>query len=193
MSLRDVPPENEFVLIGGKRIKNIVELGRELKQMSEEAFAYHVNEHKNDFAIWIQACVKDDALATLARMTKNRERMSAIVERRIQELTRPPPQPKKIEAVEPSIIRTRNVTLLALKQPVVNTGKVTQLTIEPPRKIIHSPHKTMLKLDHAHTKEIYVHEVNKQHHSAALLISHLVLGIVVGVAIAALVLAFSNI
>jgi hypothetical protein len=222
MSLRDVPPENEFVLVGGKRIKNIAELGRELKTMSGDVFAHHVTREKNDFASWIDACVKDTKLGTLVRMTKEQQRMAAIVERHIQEQTRPPikiVKPIKIEQTmpEPSIVRTKNVTLLTLahgqpeakKEPL----KVQKEIIHPPHKTIlklthentalktspepimhaHQPHlKTHLSLAHDNAKEIYIHEVNKHHHGAALLIGHLVLGIVVGVAIAALVLAFNT-
>jgi hypothetical protein len=221
MSLRDVPPENEFVLLGGKRIKNIAELGKELKQISSEVFAHHVTREKNDFASWIDACVKDTKLGTLVRMTKEQQRMSAIVERHIQEQTRPPikiVKPIRTEQTMPetTIVRTKNVTLLALEhrqtvkkeQPrlqknIVHTPNkiILKLTHEQPapkmapEPVIHAhqPHiKTHLSLAHDNAKEIYVHEVNKHHHGAALLIGHLVLGIVVGVAIAALVLAFNT-
>ncbi len=221
MSLRDVPPQNEFVLLGGKRIKNIAELGRELKQISSEVFAHHVTREKNDFASWIDACVKDTKLGTLVRMTKEQQRMAAIVERHIQEQTRPPikiVKPIKTEQTmpEPTIVRTKNVTLLDLahrqqavkkEQPrlqknIVHTPHkiILKLTREQPapkiapEPVMHArPHlKTHLSLAQDNAKEVYVHEVNKHHHGAALLIGHLVLGIVVGVAIAALVLAFNT-
>ncbi len=189
MNLRDVPPENEFVLIGGRKIKNIAELGRELRQMSDDMFAHHVTEQKNDFANWIEKCVKDETLGILARTTKDKERMAAIVERRIKELT----QPKIIRTAQqtmqqPSIVRTKNVTMLKFAHE-----QMPAIT-KPQKQIIHTPHKTVLKLQHEQPlkTEIYVHEVNKHHHGAALLIAHLVLGIVVGVAIAALVLAFNT-
>ena len=218
MSLRDVPPQNEFVLLGGKRIKNIVELGRELKNMSIDVFAHHVTREKNDFASWIDACVKDTKLGTLIRMTKEQQRMAAIVERRVQEMTRPTIKivkpAKTVQTMqEPTIVRTKNVTLLELshKQPIVKQEqpKVEKL-LHTPEKIIlkptrehntpkaapeihlHTHSKTHLSLAQDNAKEVYVHEVNKHHHGAALLIGHLVLGIVVGVAIAALVLAFNT-
>jgi len=173
--LNDVKEENTFWLKGGRPIKNIAELGRELRQMDAETFSYHVNDEKNDFANWIQNCAQDEKLSTLARMTRDRERMSAIVERRIQELTRPPIKTvkKTIQTIhEPTIIRTRNVTLMHL------THKLPEAAVIP---------KTT-----EHTHEIYVHEVNKSHHSAALLVSHLVLGIVIGVAFAALAIALNT-
>ncbi len=210
MSLQDVPPDKVFWLHGGKSIKNILELRRELKTISNEIFAHYVNSEKNDFANWIQHCVKDEQLAILVRSTKNKERMAAIVERRIQELTQPPKREKPKQTLqqttiirtknvtplslihEPTVIRTRKVTMLTITpekedNTVIKTGKTIPLEIKTPLKIIHTPHKTQLTLTHEQPKkEIYFHEVKTQHHSAALLISHLVLGIVIGVAIAAL-------
>jgi hypothetical protein len=186
MSLQDVPPQHAFWLLGGKTIKNILELARELKKMNIEMFSHHVNEQKNDFASWVEFCIKDKNLAILMRTTKNKERMAAIVERRIQELTTPvrKEQPKPIQ---PSIIRTKNITPIQIRQErtIIKTPHVTKLELTHKPTIVHTPHKTMLKLGHEHQhKEIYVHEVKTHHHSASLLIGHLVLGIVIGVAIA---------
>ncbi len=136
-----------------------------------------MNDEKNDFANWIQNCAQDEKLATLARMTRDRERMGTIVERRIQELTKPQikQMKKPVQTIhEPSIIRTRNVTLMHL------THKLPEASIIP----------RTTEIEHKH--EIYVHEVNKSHHSAALLVSHLVLGIVIGVALAALAIALNT-
>jgi hypothetical protein len=207
--MQDVPSDKVFWLHGGKTIKNILELARELRQMKNETFAHYVNEQKNDFANWIQHCVKDEQLAMLARSTKNKERMAAIVERRIQELTALPKKEKpKQDIQQPTIIRTKSVTPLKLtyEPTIIRTRKKTQLIVtqpEPEKKIIHAQNKTPLKLAHepekkvirtphktqlslGQHKEIYVHEVKTHHHSAALLISHVVLGIVIGVALAAL-------
>lgn len=205
MSLQDVTPEKVFWLQGGKPIKNIPELARELKRMSPETFAHHVTEHKNDFANWIEECAKDEKLAALVKTTRAQHRMAAIIERRIQELTQPQKERPKPEIIQPTIIRTKNTTplnikqelqiiktpnvtqlTLAKKEEIIRTGKTTRLLIKEPREIIETPHKTPLTL--GHHKEIYVHEVKTHHHSATLLISHLVLGIVIGVAITALII-----
>jgi hypothetical protein len=218
--LNDVKPENTFWMKGGKPIKNIAELGRELKQMNNETFNHHVNDSKNDFASWIEFCVKDKQLATLVKTTKNPERMSAIVERRIQEMTaipikqEPPkkeaPEPRKRvqQAYQPTIIRTKNVTQLSFKpeviktpnitqlklsNQVIKTGKTTQLAIAEQKAVIKTKHKTLLKLStKENEKEIIIHEGKPHHYSIVLLASHLVLGLVVGVAIAIMVLAFNT-
>ncbi|MEM3154507.1 MAG: hypothetical protein QW165_02995 [Candidatus Woesearchaeota archaeon] len=175
--LENVKTEHEFVLFGGKRIKNIVELCKEIKQMPEETFRHHVTEQKNDFANWIEACTKEERLGQLIRTTKNRERMAAIIERRIKEHTRLP-----TVLQQPTLIRTRNVTLLNLSHK--ENASIQQAPFQ--KTVHHSPHKTILQLTHEPHTEIYVHEVNKHHHRAAVLISHLALGIVIGVAAAAL-------
>ncbi len=213
MSLQDVPPQHAFWLAGGKAIKNVRELAKALKIMNAETFNHHVNAAKNDFANWVEHCVKDRQLATLMRTTREQGRTTSIIERRIQELTKPVkkiPQPK--EEPLPSIIRTKNVTQLAFvhKSPVITTrnvtplnlspeerkiirtGKTTTLAVSEPRRIVNTPNKTHLKLNHEHPqREIYVHEVKKRHQSAATLISYVILGVVMGVAIVVLSLAFT--
>jgi len=203
MSLHNA--QNKFFLHGGKSIKNIVELGRELKNMDANTFTHHVSNHKNDFAAWVEHSIKDSQLATLLRTTRTQERMSAIIERRVRQLT----QPRTKKPHTPSIIRTKNTTLLTLsrKKPVVKTLKVTPLKlnqniikkgdtttlhITEPRNVIRSQYKTNLKFAHGRPqREIYVHEIKKHHHAAALFLNYLVLGIVIGAAIAAFILTLS--
>ncbi len=207
--IEDVPPQHSFWLLNGKTVKNIAELARELKTMSLETFAHHVSEQKNDFANWVEHCVKDHKLAALMRTTRNQERMKAIIERKIQETTRPrqikfgwalktefskPPEIKKPtipkpETPEPSIVRTKSVTLLNLAH-----HEKPEEIIQPQEQseIIHTPHKTELKLHTGHPhREIYIHEVNKKHHSLTLLISHIIFGAVIGVSLAAIIMMYN--
>ena len=190
--LQDVKPEHTFWLKTGKGIKNTAELGRELKQMSNEVFSHHVNERKNDFADWTKACVKDEKLAALLKTTKNQQRAAAIVERRIQELTIPkyPAKQRKTEA-QPSIVRTKNVTMLtfATTPNIVKTSNITQLKLAPEKTIIHTPNKTHLHLS-TNKPEIYVHEIKPHHYSATILAAYITLGIVVGMALTILTLTF---
>jgi len=183
--LQDVKPENTFWLKNGKGIKNIAELGRELKQMKEEIFSHHVNNGKNDFANWTEYCLQDQKLAVLLRTTKNRERMAAITERRIQELAvsniRPPPKtspkPQKRDlqptTYQPTIIRTKNVTPISFNP-------------EHKPEIINTPHKTQLHLGQS---EIYIHEIKPHHYSAIQLTSYIAFGIIVGAALTILMYA----
>jgi len=210
MSLNDVPKHHSFVLTGGKAIKNVVELGRELKRMDEEIFNRHVAENKNDFSNWIHHCVKDPHLAALVRTTRDQNRMAAIIERRIQQLTTPDKKRSKI-VHKPTIIRTKNITHTVLTTPrtvvktrnftplhfiqhktVIRGGKTTNLRIsEAPKAIvrIHTPHKTKLQLSHGPQKEIFVHEINRTHFSLTRIMNYLFLGMAIGYALAVLVMA----
>jgi len=130
----NVPEEQTFWLLGGTPIRNIEELAKALKKMSQETFTFHVNDERNDFATWVETATKDKALATLIRTTKEKQRMAAIVQRRAEELT------ETKETKEPTIVRTKNVTKLALK----NTSK---------EHIVNTPHKTQLGLYHQPPKQ----------------------------------------
>ncbi|MBW2969800.1 hypothetical protein KY309_01710 [Candidatus Woesearchaeota archaeon] len=183
--LQNVKPEHTFWLKDGKSVKNIIELGRELKRMSEETFNHHVNNTKNDFANWTEHCIKDKKLATLLRTTKSQQRTNAIIERHIQELTKTP----KKEEPKPSIIRTKNVTTLNLAETknIVKTRKVTPLKLTQEKTVIKTPHKTKLHLT-TNKPEIYVHEVKPTHYSAVTIASYIIFGLVVGAAVTILVL-----
>ncbi len=207
--IQDVNADNVFWLFGGKPIKNMLELGRELRQMSTEAFAHHVKSDKNDFATWAEYSLKDHHLATLLRTTKDQSRMAAIVERRIQEFTRPPEKPAHHAEIKkqmhhhspekqmprrhqtpsehhtPTIIKTRHVTpLLAV------TKEQLQQVEQVKKEVVHTPFKTHLKLTHEDPPtEIYVHEVKKPHAAASLLIAHVLLGLVVGIGIIMVIIA----
>ncbi len=208
--LQDAKPEHTFWLKTGKGVKNIAELGRELKQMNKEVFTHHVNENKNDFAEWTKHCIKDEKLAALLKTTKNQQRAAAIVERRIQELTIPNPVKKQARTqIQPSIVRTKNVTMLSLAGSQIPSKKLSENQTQPsqargylqqikkdtteqetPKKtIIHAQNKTTLHLS-TNKPEIYVHEIKPHHYSAITLASYITLGIVVGMALTILTLTF---
>lgn len=185
--LKEPARQPAFRLPGGKSIKNLVELARELKRMKPETFMLYVNENKNDFAQWVANYAKDNKLSILMRTTINKERMVTIVERRIKLITEP--------ASKPSVIKTKHITPLILareNQKIIRrTGKTTRLHVSEPRNVVETPNKTNLNLGETQ-KEIYVHEIKKHHHSGSLLFSHLLLGLVTGVALAIFVMALAG-
>ena len=61
--LADVPQEKVFWCSDGRILKNLLELGDTLKQMSEETFCYHSNEAKSDFSNWVRDVIGDEKLA----------------------------------------------------------------------------------------------------------------------------------
>jgi len=181
-SLHDVPNEQLFWLKNGTSIRNLAELARELHRIDKEVFTHLVNDKHNDFVAWIKQSLNDTRLATLISTTKNQERMVAIVERRIKELTQPtivrkaPATKRRVKAP---------VQHITVKRPINRTKKVTHGMISHPIHRVVSENRTHLRLLHNKPRrEIYVHEVKQQQHGMLLLLSHLVLGIVVGVAVA---------
>jgi len=91
--LKDVHPDHVFHLKSGSTIKNLYELANELATMDNEVFRHHVNDEKNDFYNWILHIIRDEHLASVFSEIKDRRLMLAAVEKRIQELEKPP-QPK---------------------------------------------------------------------------------------------------
>jgi hypothetical protein len=167
----DMTRTKHFIPINeGKRINGLEELSKELQKMSFEEFKQHVNNEKNNIADWIEHNLQNSQLATLVRTTKSKTRMSALIERQIKQWTKP-------------TVRKSQV----VQKPIVQTDQKTQLKLNKKHEVIRSNKKTRLSL-HTGKPEVYIHEVNKQAHSQLLLISHIIFGIVVGVAIAVLMI-----
>ena len=77
MSLR---PEHYFVLCNGEKLRSLGELGESLKYLDENAFNYHVNSSKNDFAAWVNDIFGLPDLAQNMRNVKNREQMADLID-----------------------------------------------------------------------------------------------------------------
>lgn len=86
--LDDVWNEHAFMTSDGRVLRNLRELGDELKTMQDETYNYHANGEKNDFANWVQDVVKDTALANSLRKAPNREQAVKAVISRIVTLTK---------------------------------------------------------------------------------------------------------
>jgi hypothetical protein len=65
----------EFVLKDGTKLSSIKDLYGYLSTMSDDVFAHHVNESKNDFAIWIEHAHGEKFIALALRQTKTRDDM----------------------------------------------------------------------------------------------------------------------
>jgi len=64
-----------FRLINGKILLSLNDLMQELKNINEDVFSYHVNNHKNDFSEWVQHVFDQKKLALLLKNCKNKEEM----------------------------------------------------------------------------------------------------------------------
>jgi len=84
--LVDVPGEKLFWCKNGMTFASLEELAKGLRKISKDAFVYHVNKDKNDFANWIYDVIGDTSLATdLLKVTKKTE-ITKKVTARIKEL-----------------------------------------------------------------------------------------------------------
>lgn len=76
-----------FWTCDGRIAGNLKELRDNLAEMSDEAFAYHCNKEKNDFATWVAESLKDEKLAKTIRKTKNRKEMIKKIEARLKDFS----------------------------------------------------------------------------------------------------------
>ncbi len=62
-TLADCSPGAEFWIHNGPVVSSLKQLAGEIESISEEAFRYHVNSGKNDFAAWISNALQNPFLA----------------------------------------------------------------------------------------------------------------------------------
>lgn len=100
---QDVKEENKFYCRDGSVLKNLQELAQNLKAISNEAFAHHVNPEKNDFASWISGCYGNDALAKKIAKAKTAKSAARMLEDALSKKPKPAkskPGKKKKQAKE---------------------------------------------------------------------------------------------
>ncbi|MBI5206252.1 MAG: hypothetical protein HY934_00500 [Candidatus Firestonebacteria bacterium] len=97
--LSDVADPFHFWVASGERLKNLEELVNALEKMSDDIFAHHVNENKNDFSCWIRDCIGDKVLAAAIISIPVKTHTVKKIKDRIQELKKV----KKTKSVEKKI------------------------------------------------------------------------------------------
>jgi hypothetical protein len=81
--LSDVPGEKVFWVNGGRVLRNLKELGEELKTMSDDTYTYHANLQKNDFINWVRDVIGDEKLAGNLKRVSTRAQMARAVSSRV--------------------------------------------------------------------------------------------------------------
>ena len=71
--LKKFGPDCCFVLIDGKKARNLPQLALLMDDMPIEVFSHHVNDERNDFANWIKDVIKDVKLADQIMGIKQKE------------------------------------------------------------------------------------------------------------------------
>lgn len=74
--LSNVTPENCFWINNGPIVGNISELPEAIEGVDDDTFRHHLNNDKNDFAVWIAEVLGDHTLAK--RVSKSKSKRSFI-------------------------------------------------------------------------------------------------------------------
>jgi hypothetical protein len=77
--LANVPEEYVFRCCDGTILRNVKELGDTFKTMTDEAYVFHANKEKNDFANWVRDVIKDERLAKDLQKATNRAQAAKLV------------------------------------------------------------------------------------------------------------------
>ncbi len=84
-SLVVAPPSECFWVNYGPVLKDLRELRDALEcGITDEQFAYHVNERRNDFADWIEAVLRDRTCARAFRRAKTRKEALRVLDRELE-------------------------------------------------------------------------------------------------------------
>ena len=82
--LEDVPERYAFLLKDGRKLLNIEQLAKALKNMENDVFYHHVTAGRNDFHNWIRDIVLDLELAEKILNAKTPEEARKAVEERVK-------------------------------------------------------------------------------------------------------------
>lgn len=121
-----------FFLYSGGELKNLNDLHKSLKKMSDAEFNFHVNVNKNDFAKWVHHCMKDHSLSMCLGQLKTKQEMAKAVRKKIKEDENPvtsvvpisvkpkisvkPPKPVAIPAVKEKPVKITKPPLKVTKK-----------------------------------------------------------------------------
>jgi len=77
--IRNVPKEHAFFTSDGTRLLNLLDLADKLEALSEEQFTHHVDQHKDDFHVWVRDIMNEMELAKELLESKNKDDHTRIV------------------------------------------------------------------------------------------------------------------
>ena len=76
---QETPKEHYFKLKNGQELKSINDLRKALSYMSEEDFSHHVNQEKNDFALWIKEALQNHGIYEKIKDIRSKEELQEIL------------------------------------------------------------------------------------------------------------------
>jgi hypothetical protein len=80
--------ESYFYVCNGAVLKDLEDLLRELNNMDDGSFYFHVNSEKNDFYNWVNFVLQDSVLAKKMQKVKDRKKMIDVIEKRLRTLAK---------------------------------------------------------------------------------------------------------
>ncbi len=75
----DTPHHQQFWVNDGSILNNLKQLPDALQNMDKSTFLHHVNEHKNDFANWVEHVYQENELANKLRSLKSNKGMAKAI------------------------------------------------------------------------------------------------------------------
>ena len=72
--IKNAKPEQYFLLLDGRPLKNLLELVEAMDEMTDEIFRHHVNDFRNDFATWAKEVFKEMELSEKLHKLDSKER-----------------------------------------------------------------------------------------------------------------------
>jgi len=78
-SLRIAPDEKKFWVKNGEIIDSLTNLAQSFAMMDTLVYRHHVNESKNDFALWVEHVLEDIECAEALRRSKSPQSAQVVV------------------------------------------------------------------------------------------------------------------
>lgn len=80
---RNAGPDQIFVMVDGKRVKNIKELADVMSEIEDYVFNHHVSEQNNDFENWLKHVFEEIALAREIAGCKDKKHVQLVLYKHI--------------------------------------------------------------------------------------------------------------
>lgn len=80
---KNASPDKVFILVNGKKVKNIKELADVIERIEDHVFNHHVNENKHDFAVWLKDVFEEVGLAEELAHVKDKKHVQLVLYKHI--------------------------------------------------------------------------------------------------------------
>lgn len=109
-------PEHSFYCTDGTVLKKPAELAQKLKAISQETYAHHTGQGRNDFHNWIKDIYQNEALALKIANARDNAHAAAIIEQALKAGTAKEAAAQKKRKKEAAPMPKRNLKKKAAKK-----------------------------------------------------------------------------